>query len=295
MSRHLTSKLLKFRSGNQAGDSCRPDGFKVVMVRHGQSEWNKKNLFCGWVDSELSERGHREASDAGKALKKEGYKFEVAYTSALKRAHQTLQGIMCELGDEETVVHKTWRLNERHYGGLTGNFYVYIIKQTYSTVNVAGLDKIKTVEKYGAEQVQIWRRSFDVPPPPMEPNHPHYQEIKDNPMHKDIPEKDFPMFESLKMTIDRTLVYWYDNIVCQIRKDKPVLIVAHGNSLRGLVKTLDKISDTDIMGLNLPTGIPFEYLLDKETLEPVAKMRFMGDPETVKRAIEEVAQQTKKK
>jgi len=251
--------------------------YTVVMVRHGESEWNLKNLFCGWFDADLSETGVKEARAAGLALKNEGYKFDVAHTSLLTRAQQTLCSILKEIGQEDLKVHQTWRLNERHYGGLTG------------------LNKAETAAKYGEEQVQIWRRSFDTPPPPMETDHPYYGKIVNDPRYKDGPSPaEFPKFESLKLTIERTLPYWNDVIVPQLKEGKIVLIAAHGNSLRGIVKHLDNITEEGIMKLNLPTGIPFVYKLD-ENLKPVVSMKFLGDEETVKQAIDAVAAQGKAK
>lgn len=225
----------------------------------------------------LSSAGREEAVSAGKALKNAGYTFDVAHTSTLTRAHNTLAAILKELGQEGIPVFKTWRLNERHYGGLTG------------------LNKAETAVKYGDAQVQIWRRSFDVPPPPIDDANPYYKSIMENPAYKDEPSKEeFPMFESLKLTIKRTLPYWESVIVPQIKEGKKILIAAHGNSLRGIVKYLDEMSDEAIMGLNLPTGIPFVYQLD-ENLKPVVSMKFLGDEETVKKAMEAVAAQGKSK
>ncbi|PNF30407.1 Phosphoglycerate mutase 2 [Cryptotermes secundus] len=251
--------------------------YKIVMVRHGESEWNKLNLFCGWFDADLSNKGKEEAVSAGKALKVDNYKFDIAHTSVLTRAQKTLEAILKETGQTDLPVEKSWRLNERHYGGLTG------------------LNKAETAAKYGEEQVQIWRRSFDVPPPPMEKDHPYYDKIVNDPRYAKEPKlEEFPMFESLKLTIQRTLPYWNDVIVPQIKEGKQILIAAHGNSLRGIVKHLDDLSDEAIMGLNLPTGIPFVYELDAD-LKPVVSMKFLGDPETVKKAMEAVAAQGKVK
>jgi len=251
--------------------------YKIVMVRHGESEWNQKNLFCGWYDANLSDKGIAEANAAGVALQDAGYKFDLAHTSSLTRAQNTLAAILKGIGQEDLPISKTWRLNERHYGGLTG------------------LNKAETAAKYGEEQVQIWRRSFDVPPPPMTEENPYYKVIMDDPRYKDGPTGDeFPKFESLKLTIARTLPYWNDVIVPQIKAGKRILIAAHGNSLRGVVKHLDGMSDEAIMGLNLPTGIPFVYELDAN-LKPVVSMQFLGDEETVKKAIESVAAQGKAK
>ncbi|XP_047032595.1 phosphoglycerate mutase 2 [Helicoverpa zea] len=251
--------------------------YKIVMIRHGESEWNQKNLFCGWFDADLSDKGREEAVAAGKALKSEGYEFDVAHTSVLKRAQITLNTILNEIGKPDLPVEKTWRLNERHYGGLTG------------------LNKAETAAKYGEAQVQIWRRSFDVPPPPMEKDHPYYETIVKDPRYAGDPKpEEFPMFESLKLTIERTLPYWNNVIVPQIKAGKRIIIAAHGNSLRGIVKHLDGLSDSAIMELNLPTGIPFVYELD-EDMKPVDSMVFLGDEETVKKAMEAVASQGKAK
>ncbi|CAB3380378.1 Hypothetical predicted protein [Cloeon dipterum] len=251
--------------------------YKIVMVRHGESEWNQKNLFCGWFDADLSEKGRNEAAAAGKALKEAGYQFDLAHTSLLTRAHKTLAAILGEIGQADLPTEKTWRLNERHYGGLTG------------------LNKAETAAKYGEEQVQIWRRSFDTPPPPMEADHAYFDTIVNDPRYANGPSKDeFPKFESLKLTIARTLPYWNDVIIPQLKEGKRVLIAAHGNSLRGIVKHLDGMSDEAIMALNLPTGIPFVYELD-ENFKPVVSMQFLGDEETVRKAIEAVAAQGKAK
>jgi len=247
--------------------------FKIVMIRHGESEWNKENKFCGWYDAGLSEVGMTEAVAAGKTLKDGGYKFDVGHTSVLKRAQTTLKTVLGEIGQSDLPVQKSWRLNERHYGGLTG------------------LNKAETAAKHGEEQVKIWRRSFDVPPPPMEPGHPFYDNIVKDQRYKDEPVKEeFPMNESLKLTIERTLPYWNNVIVPQIKSGKKIIVAAHGNSLRGIVKHLDNMSDAAIMDLNLPTGIPFVYELD-ENMKPVVSMQFLGDEETVRKAMESVAAQ----
>ncbi|XP_046963687.1 phosphoglycerate mutase 1 [Vanessa cardui] len=254
-----------------------PAKYKIVMIRHGESEWNQKNLFCGWYDADLSDKGREEAVSAGKALKAEGYKFDVAHTSVLKRAQITLNSILQEIGQTDIPINKTWRLNERHYGGLTG------------------LNKAETAAKYGEAQVQIWRRSFDIPPPPMEKDHQYYDTIVNDPRYAGDPKpEEFPMFESLKLTIERTLPYWNNVIVPQIKEGKNIIIAAHGNSLRGIVKHLDDLSDAAIMELNLPTGIPFVYELD-ENMKPVDSMVFLGDEETVKKAMAAVAAQGKAK
>ena len=247
--------------------------YKVVMIRHGESTWNQENRFCGWYDASLSEKGVDEAKAGGKALKNDGYKFDVAHTSMLQRAQTTLKIVLNETGQQDLPTQKTWRLNERHYGGLTG------------------MNKAETAEKHGEGQVQIWRRSFDIPPPTMEDNHPYYENITNDPRYANEPSKDvFPRYESLKLTIERTLPYWDNVIVPQIKSGKKVLIAAHGNSLRGVVKHLDNLSNEKIMALNLPTGIPFVYTLDAN-MKPIKSMEFLGDEETVKKAIASVAAQ----
>ncbi|XP_003696158.3 phosphoglycerate mutase 2 [Apis florea] len=251
--------------------------YTIVMVRHGESEWNKLNLFCGWYDSQLSDKGKLEAISAGKAIRDAKFTFDIAHTSLLSRAQDTLKAILKEIGQENITIQKTWRLNERHYGGLTG------------------LNKAETAAKYGEEQVQIWRRSFDVPPPPMEPDHKYYDIIVKDPRYAgDLKPEEFPKFESLKLTIERTLPYWNNTIIPQLKEGKRIIIAAHGNSLRGIVKHLDQMSNDEIMKLNLPTGIPFVYELD-ENFKPVVSMKFLGDEETVKAAMAAVAAQAKVK
>jgi len=221
--------------------------------------------------------GIEEAKAAGQALKAAGYQFDIAHTSCLTRAQKTLEAILDGIGQKDLPVEKTWRLNERHYGHLTG------------------LNKAETAAKYGEEQVQIWRRSFDIPPPPMTEENAYYKVITEDPRYANGPKGDeFPKFESLKLTIERTLPYWNDVIVPQLKEGKRILIAAHGNSLRGIVKHLDEMSDEAIMKLNLPTGIPFVYELDAN-MKPVVSMQFLGDEETVKKAIEAVAAQGKAK
>lgn len=220
--------------------------------------------------------GREEATAAGKAVKDAGLQFDVAHTSLLTRAQNTLNAILTE-SNQVVPVEKTWRLNERHYGGLTG------------------LNKAETAAKYGEAQVQIWRRSFDVPPPAMEPSNAYYDSIVKDPRYAgELTEETFPKFESLKLTIERTLPYWNNVIIPQLKEGKRIIIAAHGNSLRGIVKHLDNLSDDAIMGLNLPTGIPFVYELDAD-FKPVVSMQFLGDEETVRKAIESVAAQGKAK
>lgn len=232
---------------------------KLVLVRHGQSEWNLKNLFTGWTDVDLTDKGVAEARQAGRDLKGAGFEFDVALTSVLTRAIRTLWFIMEEMDCTWMPVERHWRLNERHYGALQG------------------LNKAETVAKHGAEQVKIWRRSYDVPPPPLgadDPRHP-----AGDPRYARIPASALPGAESLKTTLDRVRPYWVDYIAPQLLRGQNLLIAAHGNSLRALVKMLEDISDTDIVEFNIPTGIPRVYELDAH-LRPLSA-EFMGDPEVV--------------
>ena len=244
---------------------------KLVLCRHGQSDWNLKNLFTGWQDVDLTEKGAREALDAGRLLREQGYEFDIAYTSVLKRAIRTLWIILDEMDRMWIPVVRDWRLNERHYGALTG------------------LNKAETAEKYGDEQVHIWRRSYDIPPPPLDADderHPAH-----DPRYAGI--ANLPASESLKTTLDRVKPCWEERIAPDLRAGKDVLISAHGNSLRALVKMLDRISDEDITGFNIPTGIPLAYELDDD-LEPRSR-EFLGDPEAVAKAAAAVAAQGKAK
>ncbi len=217
---------------------------KLVLVRHGQSEWNLQNRFTGWADVDLSEMGIREAKDAGKALLSQKINFDLCFTSYQKRAIKTLQYILEELDMLYLPVLKTWKLNERHYGALQG------------------LNKEETAKKYGEEQVHIWRRSFDIQPPAMDKE--DERSARKDPKYKDLEDSEIPLAESLKDTIARVLPYWNENISPEIRKGKNILIVAHGNSLRALVKHLLKISDEKIMELNLPTGKPLVFEITEE-------------------------------
>lgn len=246
---------------------------KIVLVRHGESTWNRENRFTGWTDVDLSEQGREEARKAGQLLKENGFEFDVAYTSVLKRAIRTLWTLMDELDQMWIDVYRDWRLNERHYGALQG------------------LNKAETAQKYGDEQVLIWRRSYDIPPPALEESderHPgrdrRYGNMKKN---------ELPLTECLKDTIERFLPYWFNTIVPTIQSGKNVLIVAHGNSLRGLVKHLDNVSDQDIINLNIPTGSPLVYELDDD-LKPL-KSYYLASEEDVRRAMEAVANQGKAK
>jgi 2,3-bisphosphoglycerate-dependent phosphoglycerate mutase len=246
---------------------------KVVLLRHGESVWNKENRFTGWTDVDLSEKGVEEAHKAGKLLKKEGYVFDVAYTSVLKRAIRTLWISLDEMDQMWIPVHNTWRLNERHYGGLQG------------------LNKAEMAAKYGDEQVLIWRRSYDIRPPALETTDERYPGL--DPRYAGLSPKDLPTTECLEDTVARFLPYWHETVAPAIRAGKRVVIAAHGNSLRALVKYLDHVSEKDIVGLNIPTGVPLVYELDGN-LKP-QKHYYLGDPEEVKRAAEAVAKQGKAK
>ncbi|XP_040270520.1 phosphoglycerate mutase 2 [Bufo bufo] len=249
---------------------------RLVIVRHGESSWNQENRFCGWFDADLSEKGREEAKRGAQAIKDAKMEFDICYTSVLKRAVRTLWYIMEGTDQMWLPVHRSWRLNERHYGGLTA------------------LNKAETAEKHGEEQVKIWRRSFDIPPPPMGEDHPYYKLITKDRRYASLTASELPSCESLKDTIARALPYWNDVIAPQILAGKRVLIAAHGNSLRGIVKHLEGMSDAAIMELNLPTGIPIVYELD-DNLKPLKPMSFLGDEETVKKAMEAVAAQGKVK
>jgi 2,3-bisphosphoglycerate-dependent phosphoglycerate mutase len=244
---------------------------KLVLIRHGESDWNRENRFTGWTDVDLSERGRAEAQRAGELLKAEGFTFDVAYTSVLKRAIRTLWIVLDELDRMWIPVHHSWRLNERHYGALQG------------------LNKAETAAKFGEEQVLRWRRSYDVPPPPLTPDDPRYP--GNDPRYADLSKDELPLTECLKDTVERFLPYWHETIVPTLRAGKRVVIAAHGNSLRALVKYLDNISDEAIVGLNIPTGIPLVYELD-EQMRPV-RSGYLGDPEEAARAAAAVAAQAK--
>lgn len=244
---------------------------KLVLLRHGESVWNKENLFTGWTDVDLSEQGRNEAQEAGRLLKDEGFTFDVAYTSVLKRAIRTLWTVLDALDLMWIPVEHSWRLNERHYGALQG------------------LDKAQTAAKYGDEQVLIWRRAYDTPPPALEPGDP--RGAAGDPRYRDLSPAELPATECLKDTVARFLPYWKGTIAPTIQSGKKVLITAHGNSLRALVKHLDGVSDQDIVGLNIPTGIPLVYELDS-ALAPV-RHYYLGDPEAAARAALAVANQGK--
>ncbi len=246
---------------------------KLVLLRHGESIWNRENLFTGWTDVDLSEKGMEEAKEAGRVLKDEGYTFDIAFTSVLKRAIRTLWIVLDEMDLMWIPVVRDWRLNERHYGALQG------------------LNKAETAAKYGEQQVKIWRRSYDVRPPALEEEDPR-NAVKDR-RYKDLRKEEIPRAECLKDTVERFLPCWHDVISPAVRAGKRVVIAAHGNSLRALVKYLDGISDEAIPELNIPTGMPLVYELD-EGLRPV-RSYYLGDPEKVKKAMEAVASQGKAK
>lgn len=247
--------------------------YKLVLIRHGESEWNKENRFTGWTDVDLSDKGRQEAKKGGAVLNKEGFVFDVAFTSVLKRAIRTLWIVMDEMDLMYIPVYNSWRLNERHYGALQG------------------LNKAETAAKFGDEQVLIWRRSYDVPPPKLDETDP--RSPKNDPRYKNMDPKDVPLTECLKDTVARFLPYWHETIAPAIKSGKRVLIAAHGNSLRALVKYLDNISEEKIVSLNIPTGMPLVYELD-QGLKPV-KSYYLGDPEEVKKAMDAVAAQGKSK
>jgi len=245
--------------------------YKLVLVRHGESTWNKENRFTGWTDVDLSEKGVEEAGEAGRILKEEGYGFDIAYTSVLKRAIRTLWIVMDEMGLMWIPVIRDWRLNERHYGALQG------------------LNKAEMAEKFGEEQVRIWRRSYDTPPPALEETDP--RNPANDPRYRDLDKKEIPLAECLKDTVARFLPCWHEVIAPAVRSGKRIIIAAHGNSLRALVKYLDDIPDDVIPGVNIPTGMPLVYELDKD-LKPLGS-QYLGDPEKVKKAMEAVAKQGK--
>jgi len=245
---------------------------KLVLIRHGESTWNKENRFTGWTDVDLSEKGVEEALAGGRALRDEGFVFDVAYTSVLKRAIKTLWIVLEELDQMWIPVHNTWRLNERHYGALQG------------------LNKAETAAKHGMEQTNLWRRSYDVPPPALTPDDPRHPSR--DPRYASLAPADLPLTECLKDTVVRFLPFWHETVAPAVTSGQRVLIAAHGNSLRALVKYLDNIPDADIVGLNIPTGIPLVYELTDD-LKPI-RSYYLGDPEAVKKAAEAVAAQLKK-
>jgi 2,3-bisphosphoglycerate-dependent phosphoglycerate mutase len=241
----------------------------LVLLRHGESDWNRENRFTGWTDVDLSAAGIEEAHRGGRLLHKQGITFDVAYTSLLKRAIRTLWIVLDEMDLMWVPVHRSWRLNERHYGALQG------------------LNKAETAAKHGEEQVKVWRRSYDIPPPVLDPADPRFPGRERR--YADLTDRELPRTESLKDTVARFLPYWHETIAPAVRSGQRVLIAAHGNSLRALVKHLDGISDADIVGLNIPTGVPLVYELDDD-LRPI-RHEYLGDAEQIRKAQEAVARQ----
>ena len=246
---------------------------KLVLLRHGESVWNRENLFTGWTDVGLSEKGTQEAIDAGRILRSEGYEFDVAYTSVLKRAIKTLWLTLEEMDLMWIPVFNSWRLNERHYGALQG------------------LNKVAMVERFGAEQVHLWRRSYDVRPPELDPN--DERSPARDPRYAGLQKSEIPLAECLKDTVARVLPYWHETIVPAIQSGQKIIVAAHGNSMRALVKYLDNIPDSEIVGLNIPTGVPLVYEFNDD-LKPI-RHYYLGDTEAIEKAVKAVADQTKKK
>jgi 2,3-bisphosphoglycerate-dependent phosphoglycerate mutase len=246
---------------------------KLVLVRHGESDWNKQNRFTGWTDVDLSDKGRAEALEGGRILKQEGYTFDVAYTSVLKRAIRTLWIVMDEMDLMWIPVYRSWRLNERHYGALQG------------------LNKSETAAKFGEDQVKIWRRAYAISPPPLEKSDERWP--GHDRRYKDLSEAELPLTECLKDTVARFLPYWHETIAPAVKSGKQVIVAAHGNSLRALVKYLDNVPEEEIINLNIPTGIPLVYELD-DNLKPI-RHYYLGDQEKLKAAMEAVAAQGKKK
>lgn len=247
--------------------------YQLVIVRHGESVWNQENRFTGWYDVGLAEKGIEEAKKAGRTLRDERLGFDIAYTSMLKRAIKTLDYILEEMDLVWVPVFKDWRLNERHYG------------------NLQGLNKAEMVEKHGEDQVKVWRRSYDTPPPDMDPNDARHP--KNDPRYKHVPLRDLPGAESLKDTLHRFTPLWRDKIISDLKLERRVLIVAHGNSLRALMMILEGITPEDIMQINIPTGVPMLYQLD-QNFKVIGK-KYLGDPAEIEKAIQSVANQGKKK
>jgi 2,3-bisphosphoglycerate-dependent phosphoglycerate mutase len=246
---------------------------KLVLLRHGQSIWNLENLFTGWIDVDLSAQGLVEATEAGQLLRAEGIAFDLAFTSVLKRAIRTLWIALDEMDMMWLPVERSWRLNERHYGALQG------------------LDKAQTVAKHGADQVKVWRRSYDIPPPPLDPS--HAQHPRFDRRYAEVDPSELPSSESLKDTLARVLPYWNARIAPELVAGRNVLVAAHGNSLRAMVKMLDRMTDQAIIELNIPTGVPLLYELDSN-LKPISS-RYLGDAEAIKARAEAVARQTEAK
>jgi 2,3-bisphosphoglycerate-dependent phosphoglycerate mutase len=246
---------------------------KLILVRHGQSIWNVENLFTGWHDVDLSDQGRLEAAQAGRELLKENLQIDIAFTSVLKRAIRTLWILLDEMDRMWIPVERSWRLNERHYGALQG------------------LNKAQTVEKHGEAQVKIWRRSYDIPPPELEPDDKRHPRL--DPRYASVDPTELPASESLKDTLARVQPFWYSGIAPELRAGRNVLVAAHGNSLRAMVKMLDNVSEKDIVELNIPTGVPLLYELNPE-LKPLGS-RYLGDPAAIAAAAEAVRRQTEKR
>jgi 2,3-bisphosphoglycerate-dependent phosphoglycerate mutase len=246
---------------------------KLVLIRHGESDWNKENRFTGWTDVDLSEKGREEAKQAGRLLKQAGYVFDIAYVSVLKRAIRTLWIVLDEMDLMWLPVRHSWRLNERHYGALQG------------------LNKSETAAQFGEDQVKIWRRSYDIPPPALELSDPRYP--GHDPRYADLTKDELPLTECLEDTVARFLPFWHETLAPTVKSGKKVVVAAHGNSIRAMVKYLDDVSDEEIIGLNIPTGIPLVYKLDAD-LRPI-EHEYLGDADAVAEAMEAVASQGKAK
>jgi 2,3-bisphosphoglycerate-dependent phosphoglycerate mutase len=246
---------------------------KLVLIRHGESTWNQENRFTGWTDVDLTDRGRDEAKRAGQLLKEQGFSFDVAYVSVLKRAIRTLWIVLDEMDLMWLPVHNSWRLNERHYGALQG------------------LNKSETAAQFGEDQVKVWRRSYDIPPPPLEESDPRFPGR--DPRYAGLSRDEVPLTECLKDTVARFLPYWHDTLAPAVKSGRKVLVAAHGNSIRAIVKYLDNVSDEKIVGVNIPTGMPLVYDLDA-SLKPI-RSYYLGDPEEVAKAMAAVANQGKAK
>lgn len=246
---------------------------KLVLLRHGESTWNKENRFTGWTDVDLTEKGVEEAKESGRLLKKEGYTFDVVFTSVLVRATKTTDIVLKEMNLADIPVHKSWRLNERHYGALQG------------------LNKSEMAAKYGEEQVLQWRRSYDIKPPALKEDDKRYS--GNDPLYEDLDKKDIPLTESLKDCVARFIPYWKEEIVPALNQGKKVLVSASGNSLRALVKHVDNISDKEIVNFNIPTGVPLVYELD-DNLKPI-KHYFLGDIKEIEKKMKSIEAQGKAK
>jgi 2,3-bisphosphoglycerate-dependent phosphoglycerate mutase len=267
----LKSKEEPFKSSKTKSGNL-PNSIKLVLLRHGESTWNRENRFTGWIDVPLSKKGKQEAAAAAAALKKKEFSFDIAFSSVLKRAYDTLEIVLRKMRISPRI-EKSWRLNERHYGALQG------------------LNKSGTAEKYGEVRVQLWRRSYYIRPPALNKNSAMYP--GKDPLYSGLRESEIPLTECLKDTLERVRLYWSKTIIPEIKKGKKVLIVAHGNSIRAIVKMLDNIPDSEISGLNIPTGIPLVYEIDRN-MKPL-KRYYLGNPEAVRKAVEKIESQGKAK